>query len=181
MIFTTKNLLAQDTRQYFQRKQLEFKSFLAKENYWVLPKYSDMTIFLLTYMIDYIINLIFREPCQKKKLHKKMDKVYLQINFEKNSSNLLWGNALSYVRFTMESQHKFKGKDHRITFFQYTQQYYIPRASNQSGQRQQCSIIVALNWFIISDGDESMTVSGRAPFIYSLTCQSTRKVQPSLF
>ena len=117
MIFITKNLLAQDTRQYFQRKHLQFKSFFTKKDYQVLPKYSGMTIFFLTYIIDYIINLIFREPCQRKRLHKKMDKVYLLINFEKNSSILLWGNALSYVKFTMESQHKFKGKDHRITFF----------------------------------------------------------------
>ena len=59
-------------------------------------------------------------PCQRKRLHKKMDKVYLQINFEENSSHLLRGNALSYVKFTMESQHKFKGKDHRILPFSNT-------------------------------------------------------------
>ena len=83
-------------------------------------EYSGMTIFLLTYMIDYIINLIIRGPCQRKRLHKKMDKVYLQINFKKNSSHLLRGNAPSYVKITMESQHKFKGKDHRILPFSNT-------------------------------------------------------------
>lgn len=92
MIFTTKSLLAQNTRQYFQQKCLEFKFLFTKENYWVIPKYNCMTIFLLTYMIDYIINFISEGSCQRKRLHKRMEKVYFQIKLEENSSNLLCGN-----------------------------------------------------------------------------------------